>query len=371
MNQEIFVYPPEKILADRGPAYSASLDFLRYQQLISLGLSPTEAKTRLIKELTLGQASHLAEILLSRGPEFFRQEPYVFDIREYRMSGGELVRGSEERPEPVVTMMRSGVENSQGYWQDLSRAVMVGMAEVETIMAKAKIGDLAVLISPPEMAGKAYSLVYVFEKLPDDEILTFGIPVWKDINCLADDISLLDAAAARHLPDQFYLLSHPAKVAADKADSVEKAFEIFTGLDRKFLTKGLENYRCLQSQIKTEVADAVRYVEIGAGENIVSQNLRKLQSQIVINSGGFESVAAALRRLPAGDRLELVLPCGIIELFGLGTTVDSSVSFVNGAIIGSGELVTCPVCSQREGRAITVHCAVGEPCPGCRQIRPC
>lgn len=359
-----------EILAERNPAYDISLDYLRWRQLIDLGLSPAEAKTQLVEELTLGQASHLAEILLARGSEFFRQEPFVFDIRQYRLDSGRLVRGGQNHPEPVVAMMRSGVENSTGYWQNLSRAVMTGMAGVEEIMAAAKIGDLAVLISPPEM-DKGYGLIYVFEKLPDDEILALGIPVWKDIGRLADDIGYIDTAAARHLPDQLHLLSHPVKVNPAKAGSVETVFEIFTGLDRQFLTKGLENYRRLQSQIKADVADSVRYIAFGVGENIISRKMARLQFQTVVNSAGFESIAAALRRLPAGDQLQLVLPCGIIELFGLGGTIDSGVSFVNGVIVGSGELVACPVCSQRDGRTVKVHCAVGDRCPGCRQIRPC
>lgn len=359
-----------EILVERNPAYNTSLDYFRWRQLINLGLSPVEAKTQLIKELTLGQASHLAEILLSRGPEFFRLEPFVFDIREYRLSGGRLARGSENRPEPVVEMMKAGVENSKGHWKDLSQAVMTGLAGVEKIMAAAKIGDLAVLVSPPEME-KAYGLVYVFEKLPDNEILGLGIPVWKGINRLADDISYVDAAAASHVPDQLYLLSHPVKVNPAKVRSAETVFEIFTNLSRQFLTKGLENYRRLQSQIKADVADSVRYISAGAGENIVSRKLQTLQSQIVVNSGGFESIASALRRLSSGEQLQLVLPCGIIELFGLGSAADATVSFINGAIIGTGELVTCPVCSQRQGQTVKVHCAVGDRCPGCRQIRPC
>lgn len=357
--------------ADRGPAYNPSLDFLRFRQLIDTGLSPAEAKNQLVNELTLGQASHLAEILLARGFQLFRQEPFVFDIREYRLSRGELVRGNEKAPEPVVRMMQSGVENSKGYWQDLSLAVMEGMANVEKIMIDSNPGDLAVLISPPEMEDKAYSLVYVFEKLPDDEILTFGIPVWKEIAHLAYDINYLDAAVAHHLPDQLHLLRHPIKVDSHRAESVGRIFEIFTGLDQQLLVKGLENYRRLQSQIKADVADTVRYISIGAGENIVSQKLRNLQYKIVINSHGFESIAAALRRLPAGDQLKLVLPCGIVELFGLGSTIDGSTSFVNGLIIGSGESVTCPVCSQKEGRVVKVRCSVGEHCPGCHTLRQC
>lgn len=54
---------------------------------------------------------------------------------------------------------------------------------------------------------------------------------------------------------------------------------------------------------------------------------------------------------------------GCVGFLGFNSPVSSVVT--PAAFVGEKDLVHCPNCNQ------TVHCAVGDRCPGCRHIRPC
>ena len=54
---------------------------------------------------------------------------------------------------------------------------------------------------------------------------------------------------------------------------------------------------------------------------------------------------------------------GCVGFLGLDSSVSNFAT--PSVIIGESNSVHCPNCNR------TVHCAIGEPCPGCRQIRPC